>query len=114
MAGDNIFVFNKSAVGVKQPEWYFNTSDNVNSVSISDDGRYIGAGGMSSSGEAYLFYHAIPIPPALTSGGDDDDDDDKPFDIIQFFTTPIGLIIIAISITGIVIVIILIKKRSKS
>ncbi len=73
---NTIFLFNKSADGVKQPEWYFNTSDNVNSVSISDDGRYIGAGGMSTSGEAYLFYHAIPIPPALTSGGDDDDDDE--------------------------------------
>ena len=76
---NTIFLFNKSDDGEKHPEWYFNTSYDVNSVSISSWGNYIGAGGDSSSGEAFLFYHARPIPRIISGngGGDDDDDDEE-------------------------------------
>jgi CTP:phosphocholine cytidylyltransferase-like protein len=102
---NTIFLFNKSADGVKQPEWYFNTSDNVNSVSISEHGRYIGAGGMSTSGEVYLFYHAIPIPPLPRSG--DDDDDDEGFDM----RIVVLIIVLAGVGAGVVVMVVLIKKR---
>ncbi len=78
---NTIFLFNKSAEASKKPEWYFNASDDVNSVSMSAWGNYIAAGGTYApgNGKAHLFYHARPIPPAFRPyiAGDDDDDDDE-------------------------------------
>lgn len=78
---ESILLYNQSAnpTGNALPEWAFNTSYNVNSVSISAWGNYIGAGGefTSESGRAYLFYHSRPIPRIISGHGDDDDDDDE-------------------------------------
>jgi len=73
-----VFLFNKSADGVKVPEWSFKDNYFYASVSISSWGNYIAMGGEYASGKAHLFYHARPVPPALLPYiADDDDDDDE-------------------------------------
>ena len=83
-----IFLYNKTAnpIGNALPEWAFNTSDDVNSVSVSSWGNYIGAGGAYAGGTgiAYLFYHARPIPPPLGLPRPEDDDDDDEAEAIPF------------------------------
>jgi WD40 repeat protein len=74
---NTVFLYNRSGKDAHPPEWAFNTSHDVNSMSISAWGNYIGVGGefISGSGRAYLFYHARPPPPRIISGNGDDDDD---------------------------------------
>ncbi len=106
---NTVFLFNNTdyTYGASHdPNWYFNTSNHVNSVSISAWGNYIGAGGDSTSGETFLFYHARPIPGIYfgNGGGDDDDDDDEEGAI------PFGnhyLLFAAIAVASLVII----KKR---
>ena len=102
---DHLYLFNKSAEGVKKPEWSFEMDQHINSVSISSWGNYIAAGGTytGGTGKAHLFYHARPIPGIYfgNGGGDDDDDDDKEGAI------PFGnhyLLIMAIAIASLVII----------
>lgn len=104
-AGDssNVLLFNKSSEGIKQPEWsYGNNGLPILSVSMSAWGNYIGGGGVSTSGVAYMFYHARPIPRIISGGGggDGDDDDDEE-------TIPLGhsyLLFVAISIISLIII----------
>lgn len=49
-------MFNKSALGVKQPQCSYNTGGTVNSVAISADGTKIAAGADLSGGNNNLFY----------------------------------------------------------
>jgi len=53
----------------------YNTSHNVNSVSISSSGAYFAAAGEHGSGMTYLFYYDATTPTLLPAGDDDDDDD---------------------------------------
>ena len=70
-------------------------------------GNYIGAGGDSTSGEAYMFYHARPVPPALLPyiADDDDDDDDEP-------AIPLGNYYLLFAGLAIVALIVIIKRKA--
>lgn len=82
---NTVFLYNRSGTDEHSPEWAFNTSENVDSVSIDSWGNYIAAGGpYGIDGRAYLFYHARPIPKALAVLLGDDDDDDDEEEIIPF------------------------------
>ncbi|TFG30503.1 MAG: hypothetical protein EU532_00935 [Promethearchaeota archaeon] len=101
---ETVLLYKQSAnpTGNALPEWAFNTSNDVNSVSISALGNYIGAGGVFTlgSGRAYLFY-ARTIQSIISSNGDDDDDDDEEAAI------PFGnhyLLFAAIAIASLVII----------
>ena len=106
---NTVFLFNNTdyTLGASHnPNWFFNTSDNVNSVSISAWwGNFIGTGGESTSGETFLFYHARPIPylfrPYIAGGDDDDDDEETP-------AIPFGnyyLIFVAIAMVALIVII---------
>jgi len=104
---NTVFLFNNADYTLNEehePEWSFNTYDNVKSVSISAWGNYIASGGESTSGETFLFYHARPIPPALRPyiAGDDDDDDDDEEVVVPFGNH--YLLFAAIAIASLVII----------
>ena len=106
-----IFLFENAVdkyIGFHDPDWFFNTSHNVTSVSISGWGNHFAVGGpyTPTSGRAYLFHHARPIPPVLLPYVADDDDDDDPGDIIV-----VVVIIVLASIGGFVVVIIVLIKK---
>ena len=105
---DTVFLFNNTDYTYNQehePEWSFNTSYDINSVSISSWGNYIGAGGLysSSRGMTYLFYHARPLPivPPLLQGNDDSGGNDEvpssiPFGNHYLIFTAMGIVSLVI------------------
>ncbi len=77
-------------------------------MSISAWGNYIGAGGESTSGETFLFYHARPIPYLFRPyiAGDDDDDDEEAAAI------PFGNSYLVFMVISIVALIIIIRRKT--
>ena len=109
-----VFLFENEGYTVGEehlPEWFFNTSYDVNSVSISAYGNHFAAGGLQTSGRTYLFYHARPPPPPLGLPRPDDDDDEKAEEINLLL---IGLIIGSVSAgVAAVIIAVSLKKRKR-
>ena len=104
---DTVLLYNNSDYiykSFRKAEWSFNTTNDVNSVSISAWGNHFAAGGLSSSGIAYLFYHARP-PHPLWPRSDDDDDDDEAEAI------PFGNYYLLFALIGIVTLIIIHKRK---
>ena len=99
--GENtVFLFNNTdyTLGASHnPIWFFNTSNDVNSVSMSAWGNYIAAGGdYEINGRTYLFYHARPIPRIISGnggggGGDDDGEEAIPFGNYYLLFTAIAV-----------------------
>ena len=84
----------------------YNTSNDVNSVSISSSGDYFAAGGdYGLDGSTYLFSKTV-LPYLLPSGDDDDDDDEDTGAIVIV----VVIIVLASIGGGVVVITILIKK----
>ena len=96
----NISLLDRTASATKEHLWEYEMEGYFASGDISAIGDYIVAG--CNTGKVYLFYHDVPIPPALLFllGDDDDDDDDEP-------AIPFGnysLIFIALGILSLIVV----------
>jgi hypothetical protein len=97
---------------VNNPEWFFNTSYDVNSVSISADGSYIAAGGLYDPfidfGISFLFYHETTPSPWIEGNADIDDED------TGFIVIVIAIMAIASIGIEVIVLVVLIKKSIAS
>jgi subtilisin family serine protease len=74
--------------------------DEIMNVTVSHDGIF------------FLVAKAVGLPYPSGDDGDDDDDAAEKFDLIEFLTSPLGLIIICVSIVALIAIVVLIKKST--